>query len=451
MSDDSVTQLEQARNGVYSDAHPPLMSIIWRYMDMAIKGQTGMLILQNYLYWLGIALIFLPISNKIIYFLAVCIAGLFPPYFLLQGVIWKDNFMGGFLLCAIGFLVSAEMSRANSTGSRPIKSIILLIISIICVFFALMMRHNAIFAAFPLLYLVIAAALMGRDTPMRIVRLKPFALTGAATVASFLLVSVMTSALADRHARANQFIAAFDLVAVAARTGEPIFDEAKYPELKGGFSGGYKDPATILKTYNACDAFPTFVTHTWGPALWNRTDDPIVVKQAWLAWRDAVANHPVKFIKHKVRVFVCSLGFGNMGPWYAPIFFHVSAKVAPLGISYTGPSTLQKFVADQAWYLSQSEIYKVYIYFFISIVVCLIASLDKGYLNFLAFWIALSGIGYQFGYLIVGISTEFRYYAWMITCAIISTLLLIISYLPLRATLGTSPNSSDYPEQPKQP
>jgi hypothetical protein len=287
-----------------------------------------------------------------------------------------------------------------------------------------MMRHNALFALFPLLYLIASEFMLRGD---RVVQWRPF-LTGiVATVVLFFASSAIGDALATRHFKLNQQVAVFDLVAIAARTGEPIFEAVKYPELAAAFSGPYTDPAAVKKTYIPCDAFPIFVSNPrWGEAFWTLTPDESTVDAAWAAWGDAAKKHPRELIAHKLEVFICSLGIGPVGEWYAPIFWHVSPKSAELGVPQTGLSVLQKYVADQSWYLSKTPLYAVWIYFIVALIVAGLALFGRRRLDRLAFCIAVSGLMYQGGFLLIGIGTEFRYYTWLILCSVLSLALYVV-------------------------
>src|SRR5260370_15822462 len=57
MSPDSVEQFAQARSGLFTDWHPPIMSLLWRLADKLLPGPFGMLLLDNLLFWPGMALI----------------------------------------------------------------------------------------------------------------------------------------------------------------------------------------------------------------------------------------------------------------------------------------------------------------------------------------------------------------------------------------------------------
>lgn len=422
MSGDSVNQLLQARSGDYTNVQPPLMSIIWHYVDLVLKGQTGMLVLQNYLYWAGLALVLLPFRVRSwLYFVLLLGIGLFPPYFLLQGAIWKDHLMGGFLLLGLGFTVAALQSRIEGEG-KPARRTVCLVAAFACVFLSLMIRHNAVFAVFPLLYLIAGEFLAGRRPPQRLVEWRPFVMGLIATILLFVASTTISDGLARYHYKLSQLVEVFDLVGISVRTGEPIFDEQKYPLLKDGFSDAWSDRKAVQKAYIPCDAFPIMVSSTWGNALWTLGADPDVNAQVNAAWLDAVMAHPGALIAHKLEVFMCSLGIGTMGPWYAPIFFQVQGNVGAAG---GGFSPFQYAVADQAYYLTLTPLYAVWLYFVISIAIALLAFFGKRPLDRLAFCVAVGGLMYQGGYLLIAITTEFRYYIWMI----VSTMLALTIYL----------------------
>src|SRR5690349_14127589 len=94
MSFDSFDQLIEARNGVYSDWHPPFMAFIWHFVDEIVRGPLGMLILITALMWLGTFLIILCWFNSgrftpLSLFPALLV--FYPPIFGISGAIWKDN------------------------------------------------------------------------------------------------------------------------------------------------------------------------------------------------------------------------------------------------------------------------------------------------------------------------------------------------------------------------
>lgn len=143
MSHDSFSQLLQARSGDYDDWHPPLMAFVWRQFEKIKEGPSLMLFLQESMLWLGLYLVSVELLKKsvspIVVFL-VCSLGLFPPVFLISGVIWKDLQFGSALLLAFALLI--KVGR-NTHKVKLATAFILLL-------YAVAMRYNGLPALFPL-------------------------------------------------------------------------------------------------------------------------------------------------------------------------------------------------------------------------------------------------------------------------------------------------------------
>src|SRR4051794_3012093 len=79
MTDDSITQLRQAREGYYGDWHPPIMAWIWRILDRIIPGPFGMVLFHNLLFWTGLSFIaYLTTLTHLGAAASVLFVGLFP-------------------------------------------------------------------------------------------------------------------------------------------------------------------------------------------------------------------------------------------------------------------------------------------------------------------------------------------------------------------------------------
>src|SRR4051812_42209470 len=57
MTQDSFDHLREARDGLYSDAHPPAVNLLWSVTDYAIAGPFGMLVIQNTCFLAGLYLV----------------------------------------------------------------------------------------------------------------------------------------------------------------------------------------------------------------------------------------------------------------------------------------------------------------------------------------------------------------------------------------------------------
>src|SRR4051812_11178145 len=57
MTPDPTAQLAEARSGIYTDLHPPLTALLWRYLDAIIPGPLGMLVFHNLMFWAALAIL----------------------------------------------------------------------------------------------------------------------------------------------------------------------------------------------------------------------------------------------------------------------------------------------------------------------------------------------------------------------------------------------------------
>ena len=143
MSVDSAVQFAQAR-ATYplDDVHPVLMSLLWRALDRVLEGPGALFLLFVLGWWGGLAAWAaqwpMPRWGRPALVLGV---GLWPPTLLMLGHVWKDVGMSALLLWAAA-LIFAWRRR----GSRTARTLALLALGLAAAF-----RHNAVFAALPLL------------------------------------------------------------------------------------------------------------------------------------------------------------------------------------------------------------------------------------------------------------------------------------------------------------
>src|SRR5262245_62700613 len=96
---DSFEQLSQARHfRPVSDWHPPLMSIIWRWLDKIVAGPYLMVLLQSGLLLGGLYALFARMMRPWLAVAVTLFVFLWPPVITSQAVVWKDPLMAGFLV-----------------------------------------------------------------------------------------------------------------------------------------------------------------------------------------------------------------------------------------------------------------------------------------------------------------------------------------------------------------
>lgn len=145
MTTDTYTQFNQAMKGVYDDWHPPVMAFVWRCLLFLQEGPLPLLCFQLLMLFGACYLlsgqkrpnggtrwvwIFFP---------------LLPQVYCLAGVIWKDVQMAFSLLLGMALYFYWDSERASKL---PLFG------SVLFLAYAVLIRHNAIFAVLPLIFFV---------------------------------------------------------------------------------------------------------------------------------------------------------------------------------------------------------------------------------------------------------------------------------------------------------
>jgi hypothetical protein len=296
MSADSVSQLAQARSGDFDPWHPPLMAWVWSLTDRAVPGPGGMLILQNLMFWSGLAVIAvttLPHRPRLAG-VSVLAVGLAPPVFGLLSTVWKDVQMGAALVPATGLLLLAE--RRRSAAALALAPLLFV--------YAMAMRHNGQTAVIPLAVWW-AWIVVGRVTTAR-PRVRAAAAVAAGVVltgASAFVVSLAAQAVTGgKPDYPLQQCFVHDLVGISAVSGR---DEVPAWEYEGtgaapiGVQIERRRPEYVDDLFFRESAYP-MVT------------DPGRVADLRAHWLDAVRRHPGTWLSN--RWLLCRALFGFTEP-----------------------------------------------------------------------------------------------------------------------------------------
>jgi hypothetical protein len=288
MSVDSVVQLGQARSLDFWDQHPIVMALIWRYLDKAVPGPIGMLVLENLLYWLGLSAICGSLRWPLwLRALAIPLIGFFPPVFCIAGAIWKDMLMQGAFLSAVGCFIGFEAWRRRG----------LVVLGTLLTLLGLMVRHNGIGAAVPILALPLLGTALARRVR------EPFRLpaVGAASLvacALCLLITIKATAPFAHRSNLVQLTTAFDLVGISLQRGALAFDEGS-PSLPHG-----TNLKELRQAFSLQNSMTLFRCHRKGcrPAL-VRLDEPADIAGLNRNWARAVRAYPGAYLRHRYAVF----------------------------------------------------------------------------------------------------------------------------------------------------
>ena len=147
MSYDTLHALRGARNGVTDSMWPPMVSYVWRMVDLVSPNPSVMHFSQLFLLLSSIFYIVFFFTKKIIYAIALIVFYLsIPPILGTLAVIWKDVLMAAFFIAGFALIVSMRLAINRWVF------IFLALLAIALIFLGVCSRHNAIAGAVPLLF-----------------------------------------------------------------------------------------------------------------------------------------------------------------------------------------------------------------------------------------------------------------------------------------------------------
>lgn len=152
MSYDSLHGLRGARGSVTDAIWPPMVSYVWRFVDLISLDTYAMLFLQVYILICSIFFIIYRQSKNILWTIIPIIIYLLQPYILgTLLVIWKDVLTAAFLLASLALLNKLEDCLRHN---EKYKTIVIFLVIIFCIFIGVSTRHNSIVAALPIIFYV---------------------------------------------------------------------------------------------------------------------------------------------------------------------------------------------------------------------------------------------------------------------------------------------------------
>jgi hypothetical protein len=393
MSADSVDQLTQARSGLYTTHHPPLMAWLWSWLDRVTPGPIGMLVLQNVLFWsaLGILAFF---TRKMPAILAggwVLVVGLLPPCFSFIGTIWKDVHLGVWLLFASVLLVLATRYRSRSRW--------LALASLPFLFYGNAVRPNGLFAMVPLALWAVAVLAPSATRSIQIA-------LGIVLAAALQLSAACVQDHLARGGRSYgfQYTLLYDLSAISVGSGENLLP-----------SHSQRGPTIVTlsrlrQLYTPDNPDPLFFHDE--PHLWG-TSDPQQVRTTVVRWFGAVMHHPRIYLHHRLEILEGLLGLHSIG-----YTFHHGIDPNTLGVSLT-PSIWNQRAMRYLDSTAKSPLFRSWVYLMLIVAVV-------GWMAFRRRWLppevvalSASAFCYAIPYALISPSQDFRYLWWPVLVALL--------------------------------
>jgi len=406
MTQDSIDHLREARAGVYSDAHPPIINVIWRILEVVIAGPLGMLLLQSGLLLAGLYAIFRVTFEP--RRAAWWATGVFvvPPVLTVMAVIWKDCSMAGLLAVGIASLLSRR---------RVVR---LAGLAAICGATAL--RYNAFGATLPLVVL-----LFEWRPGMR--WLRRYALSTAAWLVTTFVAFGINAALTDKPMHYwHSSLAVYDIAGTLANVDGELPDAVLRADLAGTeILIDHEIHATLRAVYSPRDFFPILndPKHTlWNLPINGYEPAPRAQREAIeRAWWHVIEAHPWAYVKHRLAVMGEVLDLRSTRSLGAVTRreFRYPAYAAELGLATGWSSTQRTLTRTMQWISRHTPIFVPWVYVVLSLALLPLAWRQRDVLAIL-----LSGLVMEASLLPLVHSRDYRYSHWLVITTLIGCIVL---------------------------
>ncbi len=422
MSPDSVVQLGQARFGIDSNYYPPLMAYVWRATDRVLPGPAGMLVLQSLVFWFSLALIaYIVIPRQSIRVVFVALTGLWPPTFATLGTIWKDVGMQTFLVATVACTLAVLYFRRLWP----------LWLALFWLFLASGFRHNALVASLPIILWVAwtAAELLPIRYPALAERFgvhkRPrLFIAGVALACLGLIMAPLefVNTWGIRDARLWSMFMAHDLAGISVRTNRnslpPYINEdgLTVADLRRMYSPLHANSLFVPSSRVILSVPNPLTDKTLDFRLNNRT-----ARELPIDWLATILKHPAAYLQHRERIAERLLVLPPYRAWF-PYISGIDPN--PFGIRFE-PSRLNTWAMGVfRWVLYRTPFYWAWAYY-LGLLICLAATFFHrfpygGPVRVLA----VSAFLYLLSILAFGMSGDFRYNNWGLTCFYLCPLLL---------------------------
>ena len=422
LSYDSLMQIQQGRAAQYSDWHPPLMAWLVSLMDQGYLGGRipTLLVITTYMlsWWLVSWKVSAGSRGRGVLLLLGALV-LWPPYWALLGVLWKDVWMAVVLLVTVALLLVLE--RHPWWGFLTVFAGCL---------FAAALRYNGIVATLPLLA-GLSVALLKSVGWQRAWRWGVVIVILIAHVGSLLVLNRgLQAALQVRKQYPVQAILWHDIVGVSVREEQNLLQVPPANELS---------LQRLQELYTPDEVVPIFY-----PEALSLAESWEEVQLLIANWFSVVRDYPWLYIKHRAQVFLHQFSLSGTGVCYP---FHTGVESNEMGLAYD-PGLSGQFVFSLLSRLT--PLFSGWIYLLLCLMVsiaCLLVPRQTkqpgGVPPVPVFPLAISASGALYGlaYFFVSTTCDYRMNYWVALAAGLAMVLLVLD----NRSIGQGANKPNKP------
>ncbi|MFN0249235.1 MAG: hypothetical protein ACKV2T_20290 [Kofleriaceae bacterium] len=431
MSFDSIYQLQESREGFYSDGHPPMMAQLWRIVELVIAGPAGMLLLQSSVFLAGVFLIFRQRMKDRTAAIAAVLFLWFPPVGSVIAVIWKDSQMTAWIVLGAGLLLS-ERRGHRLWGLAAIA-------------LGTAMRHNALVMTLPLVVLLFvwnkpdqhrarSSAEGAAKVSDKYGFVKRYAIAIVAWIVVTMSARVVSNALTDehRHIYAHS-LQLCDITTTLRFVDEPIPDAVLLEKLRGSTMAHTTDLHARTKKF---DPAGSFVDNIW----WNaysffripETDAERAGNAK--AWKAIVFGYPEAYLAYRWAIFSRVLGIDDsvkQSPFYTWFVDIQSPMYTHIRIHHdASPSGLQEVLREVVHAVGRAPISRVILYMVLAVLLLPFCWRDREVFAWL-----VSAFANEAFLFVFSPTTDWRYSYWLILAVSLGVVLLVARRAKGRTTM----------------
>jgi hypothetical protein len=398
---DTRDHMLQAREGTFSNGHPPMVILLVRICDFFVRGPALVLLVQAVSLLTGLYLLFLKRLAPLAAAIAAAAVFLFPPIAGVTAVIAKDGLMAGFLVLGIAFLLDPKRSR----------------IALGFVLLASLMRWNSLPATFaPVVLLYRWGTLTG---------FKRYAVAFGVWMTITFVSYEVNAVMSDRDEYLWYWSSAYEDIAGTIQYSQ--IDDAQLDEILAGTPLRFHDHLNdrFRAIYDPTNFYQ--LMRDGDRRIWDMPDTEAQRDAVYAAWKQLVFDHRRAYLTYRwdnyryLNQIEHPEAFSNVYVWFTVI-------AAPTTIAElehdAAASRVQGGLIRAAMWVSLTPIYWVFWYFALCFVLLPLCVRRRP----LELALLLSAIGYQLSWFFLAQSTDYRYSSWMELCAVIVSVLLFASF-----------------------
>jgi hypothetical protein len=410
---DTAHQWWMARTGQLDSTHPAVMVRLWQASRALLPDPQGFFALQLLLVWSGLAFVATALPMRTRWRVAVLLGiGLWPAFLALQPQVWKDLWMVGALLWAVGALL-----REQAAPAWRWRGLALLMLALATAF-----RFNALTGVLPLwawlAWRIARVPVASNPAAPQDGATRAVARTRVAVALLSFPVLLGLAAVPDRlgsvrHVTVWPVMALWDLAAVSIETGRMAIPA---PFLKPGATVD-----DLAREFDPAVNVPSFTTGTihFSYEIALRAEDLAALREAWLT---LPLREPQAWARHRLRLSGYLFGFRNaeladtqvLMPDLVPFKDNPSLTMAP---------SRPREVLVAAWHRwVDGPFFMGWLYLLLAVGVLAAAAWRR---RAAATALSASGLAMVAPLVPLATAADFRYLLWLVVASLLAFVLLL--------------------------